>query len=218
LNLSSDKKQADEKQTPALGDTNNKITITKNNQQTVAKVEVEIRREEKIEVPREKDKPEIIAKAEVEIRQEEKTEVLKEQDKAETKTVVVFEYPVSLPKKLKHQLEQLLKKISDPEQAQDLLNYFAQRLINTTIRNPIAYFITLLERFKKGLLFLSDSDKESPEKNFVHCCHQESKPLTRSFLNIFCSRASRKLCSSAEELSRHQSPSTSIASSTFIRA
>ncbi len=144
LNLSLPRKHADEKQIPTLGDTdnntNNIITSTNNNQQTIEKDVLEIREEEKTEVQKDK------------------------QDKPETKEVVVFEYPASLSEKLKRQLEQLLKKISDPKQAQDLLNYFAQRLLKSTIRNPLAYFITLVERLKKGLLFLTDSDKESPKK------------------------------------------------------
>ena len=159
LNLSLPKEEADEKQIPALANTNNKtnnktnntITFTNNNQQTVAKNDAESKGEEKIE-------------NEVEIKDKEKIESEAKEDKQQANTVLVFEYSSILPKELRHQLEPLLRNIGDPQQAQGLLNYFAQCFINTTIRKPLIYFKKLLILLKKGLLFLTDSDKEPAEK------------------------------------------------------
>lgn len=172
LDLSAPIKQPDEKQTPELGDTDNRITITNNNQQqhkqTVVDVEKvidannvvkdgvitkEIQKETKETI---KEKNEVVKKI-----------IIKKDVKKPTKLIkptTLFEYPVSLSKKVQQQLAPLLTTISDPKEAQALLNYFAQCLLNTTIRKPIAYFQTLLKRFKKGVLHLSDSDTESPVK------------------------------------------------------
>jgi hypothetical protein len=56
-----------------------------------------------------------------------------------------------------------LQKIPDNQQAQTLLNYFSQCLLKQSIRNPLSYFITLVKRFIKGVLVLSDQDKKTTQ-------------------------------------------------------
>ncbi len=143
--------------------TNKTMIATTDNQQTVTKNDTESKDEEKIENEIEiKDKKKI--ESEVKIKKKEKTKNEAKEDPQQENMVLVFEYPSVLPIKLQYQLEPLLRNMDDLQQAQGLLNYFAQCFINTTIHKPLIYFKKLLTLLKKGLLFLTDSDKESPEK------------------------------------------------------
>jgi hypothetical protein len=74
---------------------------------------------------------------------------------------VRLDYPESIPQKLRKLLAKHLKGFKIPQQAQRLLNYFARCLKERTIRNPIAYFISLKNRLFKGQLDLEESEYQS---------------------------------------------------------
>ena len=66
-------------------------------------------------------------------------------------------------KKLCESIIRHLKGIKIPQQAQRLLDYFVECLLQRNVRNPIGYFIELKNRLLKGQLDLPE-DKEVIEK------------------------------------------------------
>ncbi|MCK5896495.1 MAG: replication protein [Cocleimonas sp.] len=69
-------------------------------------------------------------------------------------------YPDSLSKQLCQRIAGYLKEIGVEKQAQRLVDYFADRLQNGSIRKPIAYFINLKNRLLAGQLDLSETSCE----------------------------------------------------------
>lgn len=70
-------------------------------------------------------------------------------------------FPDSFPKKLRQVILHHLASFKIPEQAQRLLDYFATCLRSGKIRNPIAYFIGLKNRWLTGLLDLNENQPTS---------------------------------------------------------
>ena len=69
-------------------------------------------------------------------------------------------FPDSFPKKLRRLISRHLAPLNIPQQAQRLLDYFAQCLQSRKIHNPIAYFVGLKNRWITGSL---DLNKDQPD-------------------------------------------------------
>ena len=93
-----------------------------------------------------------------------------ESSKSSSETSVPFEphFPDFFSEKLRNSLLDQLKSIKIPQEAQRLLDYFAKRLIESNIRNPIAYFIALKNRLLKGQLDLRNDNGVIEEKKKVN--------------------------------------------------
>jgi hypothetical protein len=79
-----------------------------------------------------------------------------------------FHFPDSFPKTLRERIKTQLKGIKLPQQAQRLLDYFCNCLLKQTIRNPIAYFVGLKNRFLKGQLDLPEENAVGKKKKKVN--------------------------------------------------
>ena len=76
-------------------------------------------------------------------------------------TPFTLHFPDRFPKKLRPLIRRHLAPFNIPQQAQRLLDYFATCLRNGKIRNPIAYFISLKNRWLTGTLGLNEGQPAS---------------------------------------------------------
>ncbi|MCK5918733.1 MAG: replication protein [Cocleimonas sp.] len=74
---------------------------------------------------------------------------------------VALHFPHNFPKKLRQLMIRHLAPLNIPQHAQRLLDYFAKCLRNGKIRNPIAYFISLKNRWLRGSLDLNEDQATS---------------------------------------------------------
>ena len=74
---------------------------------------------------------------------------------------VELNFPDSFPEKLRQLISRHLAPLNLPQQAQRLLDYFASCLRNGKIRHPIAYFISLKNRWLTGALDLNEDQPAS---------------------------------------------------------
>ena len=74
---------------------------------------------------------------------------------------VELNFPDNFPKKLRRLIRRHLAPLNLPQQAQRLLDYFAICLRNGKIRHPIAYFISLKNRWLTGALDLNEDQPAS---------------------------------------------------------
>lgn len=116
-----------------------------------------------------------------------------------TECNIDYQFPRTIPRKLHPKITQLLQQISHSQQAQALLNYFAQCLQNNTIHQPIAYFVTLKNRLFNGELQLSDRDKHAPKQQQAQQKQQQREIDYREAL-IDYQQMKKRLKQEAQEL------------------
>ena len=102
-------------------------------------------------------------------------------EKNAKKDAFEIHFPSSLAKQLCQKLRGYLQEIKIPQQAQRLVDYFANCLKNRNIRSPIAYFINLKNRLLNGQLDLPEDqnivkeNKQAQQKrNELHYQYQQA--------------------------------------------